>query len=227
MSSKSFLNLMIYLSLFFPFSGFSAWSNHSEGHVGEIRYSILTEEQFQELYGREWELMNGQPLDSGSKLRALWGKGNLPDARGVFLRCKNNGRSDGRQNPGGDLAVGTYQADQFKSHNHSISVRGQVFYNRFRNDGDTWPGGMAPGPVFDDAQTKGIARDYIPDTNGAGGSETNPRCITVNAFIKVKESPLHPKAEKTLSQKIQEITQHPDFKAALATSIRKIIQQRN
>jgi hypothetical protein len=47
--------------------------NPSKGHIGEIRYSLLTPAQFREIYGDEWELMEGQALDEDSPLRHLWG----------------------------------------------------------------------------------------------------------------------------------------------------------
>ena len=39
--------------------------------------------------------------------------------RGVFLRGKNHTRSDGKEDPAGDQAIGTYQADQLQNHMHN------------------------------------------------------------------------------------------------------------
>src|SRR3954471_15924106 len=40
---------------------------------------------------------------NGSDLEKTFGWNAVPDARGLFLRVKNNGRSDGQENPSGDL----------------------------------------------------------------------------------------------------------------------------
>ena len=86
--------------------------------VGAILQSRLTEAQFQAINGTSWVLMDGRSI-VGSKLADITGITNLDDARGLILRGKNNGRSDGAQNPDGDLAIGTYQSD-----NINVSVAG-------------------------------------------------------------------------------------------------------
>ncbi|CAG8456515.1 44426_t:CDS:2 [Gigaspora margarita] len=86
------------------------------GRLGEIRYSILNQEQFQELYGKEWILMDGSSI-FGSDLEKKFGWTSVSDLRGLFLRCKNNGRNDGLENPSGELALGQYHKDNLKSHN--------------------------------------------------------------------------------------------------------------
>jgi len=40
-----------------------------DGHVGDIRYSILSDDQFRRLHGIEWELLQGQPVPGDSELR--------------------------------------------------------------------------------------------------------------------------------------------------------------
>jgi hypothetical protein len=91
-----------------------AEAEKDEGNIGEVRYSILNPAQFRTLYGPEWILMDGSAV-GGSDLAKEFGWTNVPDGRGVFLRGKDHGRGF---NPDGNIEVGTYQADQFTTHNH-------------------------------------------------------------------------------------------------------------
>ena len=85
--------------------------------IGTIIHSMLTETQIQLVYGKSWVLMDGRNV-AGSSYAAITGNIIIPDARGLFLRGKNNG---GSYNPDGDLALGTYSADKYASHSHSGS----------------------------------------------------------------------------------------------------------
>lgn len=134
--------------------------------LGEIRYSLLTPEQFQEYYGPEWILLNGSSI-LNSDLHRIFGWAKLPDARGLFLRGKQNGRSDNNGNPDGDLALGEYQRDMFESHTHSYTAY------QFPNMGSS---GKVVG-VWGSSTDK--------STGFAGGIETRPRSITVNIYIKI------------------------------------------
>jgi hypothetical protein len=206
-----------------------------EGHVGEIRYSILTPPQFTKAYGPEWELMKGQDLPDDSDLLALWGQTQIPDSRGLFLRCSQEDRKDGLGNPDVDLKVGTYQADEFKSHDHGgktgddapdhthghshPGVHGDGGYDRGNKAGASWPG----------ARTSGASERHQHVISAAGGNETRPRCIIVNAFIKIKESTPHPaqtassgvRADVT-PEMMSQIAQHPEFQKAVHAAIKKI-----
>lgn len=196
------------------------------GNIGEIRYSILNAQQFQRIYGREWILMDGRDI-RGEELHTsgLWTETHIPDVRGTFLRCKNNGRNDGKQNTGGDLAVGTYQEDQIKSHNHSISLHGSIFFSRF-NPWCEHKDGFAAGGCFGGkhAHDTGVTRDGLPDTNLTGGLETNPRCITVNAFIKVRRT-LNDQKTNVIMKAIENLPEQIAKNPGLATIIRQLVQQ--
>ncbi|CAG8720098.1 19086_t:CDS:2, partial [Dentiscutata erythropus] len=151
-----------------------------EGKLGEIRYSILNKEQFQELYGKEWILMDGSSI-SGSDLERRFGWTFVPDARGLFLRCKNNERSDGLENPSGELGLGQYQADNLKSHTHVglfvSNIEGQWGQDAYQGEFDSHRLPTTPW---------GSTRSFY--TGYTGENETCPKSITVNAFIKINFS---------------------------------------
>ena len=85
---------------------------------------------------------------------------NLPDLRGEFVR----GFDDGRGVDSGRV-FGSAQADEFKSHNHSVSYS-FVSGSSLRADGG---GGFA----------------YSGSTGSQGGTETRPRNVALLACIKV------------------------------------------
>jgi len=123
---------------------------------------MLTEAQFQSINGPSWVLMDGRSI-AGSAYATLTGSGTIPDARGMVLRGKNNGRSDGNENPDGDSALGLYQGDQFRSHTHSgVPIT---------------PSNVGAGG--------GAVVGFNGNTGSSGGNETRMKNITVNHFIKI------------------------------------------
>jgi len=86
---------------------------------------------------------------------------NLPDLRGEFIRGWDEGRGvdAGR-------GFGSWQADEFRSHNHTFDFR-----NITNNSG---------GGGIDDAGGAGA----VYNTNYSGGSETRPRSVALAYFIK-------------------------------------------
>lgn len=141
-----------------------------------------------------WLPCEGQLMSSTGEYAALfsvigttWG-GNgapnfrLPDLRGVFLRGVNDGRTDdfrdtdtglrinlsGQPLPG----IGSYQADELKSHSHLMKVGTWVSgaENGSKNVHD-------PNPVID---------PNTPSTHVTGGSETRPKNAAVYFIIKAK-----------------------------------------
>ena len=111
----------------------------------------------------------GSTFNTGSE-----GAGNfrLPDSRGEFLRGWDHGRGvdAGR-------VLGSNQADEFKSHTHSVkdsSNVGNVF--------DSW----TYGDTGD-----GVTQDENLRTNPTGGSETRPRNLAVMWCIKAWSAPIN------------------------------------
>lgn len=137
--------------------------------LGSVVQSLLTEAEFQIEYGNNWVLMDGrsvvgsdyQLLDPGNPSRVV-----VPDARGQFLRGKNNGRTDGNENPDGDLALGIFQDEEVGQHTHDIQNI-SLLASGASGGGNRYVSG---GSLTTDSST---------------GNETRPKNITVNYFIKI------------------------------------------
>jgi len=146
--------------------------------VGDVVESMLTETQFQAIRGSNWVLMDGRNV-AGTTYANITGNSTIPDARGVALRGKNNGRSNSTGNQSGDLALGTYQADEFESHDHIMNGEyfnstGAAAGNQYNNPSKVSGGAGATNFTFN--------RNAM---ESEGGNETRMRNITVNIFIKV------------------------------------------
>jgi microcystin-dependent protein len=87
---------------------------------------------------------------------------NLPDLRAEFIRGWDDGRG---VDPG--RVFGSAQADEFKSHAHTIATRGSVL-----------SGG------FEEPATDSTGLEYAYPTSLAGGTETRPRNIALLPCIK-------------------------------------------
>lgn len=119
----------------------------------------------------------------------------LPDLRGVFLRGVDDGRgidSDVglRTSPVVDYqGVGSYQADEFKSHDHSVNDPGHShtrtgWFNAGRGGNERQVASKdsisADGPSYGtDTNQTGIT------TQLRGGAETRPKNVAVRWIIKV------------------------------------------
>ena len=154
----------------------SAWNSFADqSAVGDIKASMLTEAQYQAEFGSEWILADGR-LVTGSDYHSITGIVNIPDLRGVFLRGKNNGRSDGNQNPDGDLTLGQFTDDKYEAHAHSYT--------------DQYWNGQNTGSIPENnlASNTGNRPVYNTDTKStvpSGQNETAPKSVTVNYFIKI------------------------------------------
>lgn len=146
-----------------------------EGHVGEIRYSLLDLTTFQSLYGEKWELLAGQDITDPILTNQLGSK--LPDARGMFLRGMNNGRTDAFKDPQSGRTVGHYQSDGAGEHGHYL-IDGQG------TGASNYVGAL--GPTKESPLKVGNEVGMTMTGPGIVG-ETRPKNITVNAFVKVQE----------------------------------------
>lgn len=149
--------------------------------VGSIVPSLLAPGQFAKEAGdpptfdlrqSKWTLADDKGRVPGTRYAELTGNAAIPDLRGLFLRGKNNGRSDGHQNPQGDLDLGQYQDDQFQDHTHEFNrshvLSGSELYASAAGQNDGTP--RAP-------------TNYI--IAGKHGEETRPRNASVNYFIRI------------------------------------------
>lgn len=136
--------------------------------VGTVVASMLSEAQFGTVIpdATRWALADGRSV-AGSTYATITGSSTVPDLRGVFLRGKNNGRADAKQNPDGELALGAYQADDFKSHQHGLSSFGNVTLMN---------AGSSLGTYIQSGSS---------NTAATGGVETRARNVTINYFIKI------------------------------------------
>ena len=136
--------------------------------VGTIIHSMLTTTQFAAEYGTNWILADGSSV-TGSKYAAVTGNSTVPDMTGRFLRGK------GANNPDGDLALGTYSVDKYKSHQHTIYAD------------LTGGGSLSASSVIGDAQINPGTQAYETTGNilASGDNETAPKSITVNIFIRI------------------------------------------
>jgi hypothetical protein len=176
-----------------PNAGSAAGSGTIPGLVGEVKAAFLTEKQFQAQAGTGWVLCDGRNVKSSSYY-VLTGNVTIPDMRATVPRMKDNGRG---LDPHGDLALGTYEADQFASHAHGVTDPGHT--HSFNITGNT----PEPTITLDGAANTGnYARlanggagsyGYLsinPATTGitiqdTGGSETNGKSTIINYFMRI------------------------------------------
>lgn len=94
------------------------------GQVGDIKYSILRPDQFRQENGDCWVPMDGRSIP-GTKLADVYGWNTLPQAGGQFLRAHEfDGQANVDDNRDFNTPVGQAQADQNRSHNHSMQAAG-------------------------------------------------------------------------------------------------------
>ena|SRR5579884_3182075 len=143
--------------------------------IGMVVSSLLTLAQFQAINGTGWVLADGSSV-AGSTYASITGNSTIPDLRGMYLRGKNNGRSDGNQNPGGDYTLGTFENDQMQGHTHNFNVSSSVGGQQ-----TAVQGGSSVGPA------SGGSTPVTDGTNGTPrtGLETRVKNVTVNHFIKI------------------------------------------
>lgn len=151
--------------------------NQDAGSIGDVKHSLLTQAQFQEDHGTSWVLMDGRDV-TGSKFQTKTGNSTIPDARGQFLRGKNNTRADGQEDPGGERNLGTQQTDAMQSHRH-------------RSHGGNTGGGGSGLFTGESTASNFISVSVLePSVDGANGVprvdiETRSKNIAVNYFVKI------------------------------------------
>jgi hypothetical protein len=163
--------------------------------VASVHASLLTEAQFQATVSQNCVLADGRSV-AGSRYAALTGNSNLPDFRGMHLRGKNNGRSDGSEDTQGELALGTFEGSFVKSHNHiwwgvaagptvqTYTSAGATTNYPFLGGGAnaTLPalsGAIGPAPTF-----ALYTSDVVGQALGVGvAAENTVRSIIINWFI--------------------------------------------
>lgn len=149
------------------------------GVIGDIKYSVLSPEKFQQLNGNCWILSDGRQISS-STLASIDSIENAPDYQGVFIRgmeLRTEGRKDSdrlRDDP-----VGQYQHDAFKSHNHKFTydmVKGDVEVSRpISTNVENYP--------FTQVYDTPTIFDWF--TERTGDNETRPKNATAYTYIRI------------------------------------------
>lgn len=158
--------------------------------VGSFIDSMLTEAQFQTEIGNPspatWVLADGRSA-VGTGYGDVTGNMTIPDLRGIMRRAKNDGRSDGKENPDGDLALGTYTASRNAAHSHGVTDPGHIHsVNLGKNGNDS----STNSPPY--GSKDGVTGSYNVDSNvtgisivSQGGGDAAPANITMNTFIRI------------------------------------------
>lgn len=115
-------------------------------------------------------------------------KFNLPDFRGLFLRGFNGSAGYDTDRKDANKGVGTYQADEFKSHSHTMENAGKHKHRmnglaRSRGSDAGKQGGGVRNAETHNKDTE-EAGEHKHTINATGGSETRPKNIAVAYYIK-------------------------------------------
>jgi len=154
------------------------------GAVGDVKWSVLAPDVFQEVNGNCWILMAGQNIAS-SKLGRM-GFSKVPEGQGMFLRAIDM-RTSGRQDPDrlNGTSPGHYQPDEFRSHVHDgttdtdTPVDGECASD---DDGEN-DHAYAIGNRHEPRTCPGHGHDFT--TNSTGGKETRPKNIALYLYIRI------------------------------------------
>lgn len=161
----------------------------SMGAIGSFMESMLSEVDFQALYGSGWIIADNRNV-SGSKYHTITTNTTVPDARGLVLRGKNNGRSTATGNTGGDLALGNTQTDSFKSHNHgggshTHNIQPFISANTVFGGGSSGTEWRSDTPSATHPTNGPNSTVIATEGDTTNGGETRMRNLTVNIFIRI------------------------------------------
>lgn len=156
--------------------------NSASFNVGAIQHSILTVEQFQSLNGDCWKLLNGQNI-AGTDYAVLTNTTLLPDARGLFFRGANNGRTDSYKNSQNTALGGIQNQDWKDFYLINTAYSGPAYTHGWHgNFKQTTP--HYSGATFGGGWFGGGTINWYYDTT----AEVRPKNITINYFIKVNKA---------------------------------------
>jgi hypothetical protein len=157
--------------------------------IGEIKTSILSEEQFRSRRGIGWVLMKGQDI-TGSDFANITGINILPNCSGMFPRVSDPAAT--RDPDGATRNVLSVQDKAIKSHNHTVTRERQsvstsprlkdsttrtYMWNPTGSNTIVFPGGVAfprsGGVSFERGLTSSDGESGVPEN------------ISVNYFIRI------------------------------------------
>ncbi|MEX8546645.1 MAG: hypothetical protein V5804_03505 [Mucilaginibacter sp.] len=167
---------------------FAKVDTKSEGAIGDVKYSVLPPDKFKEENGNGWVLMDNKVPIQGSALNTKHGVTEIPDTRGLFIRCLNGTRNDDKadvfktENNRDRLAL-EYQPDAIKKHTHNLS-NSFGFFGGWGN-GNQWSGSTRGNPMAANQPEVSISiKDIGTNLNG---EETRPKNIALFTYIKINE----------------------------------------
>lgn len=163
--------------------------------VGEVKHSMLEEAEFQAIYGTGWVLMDGRSV-TGSDYETLTGNGNIPDARGRFLRSRDYGPG---ANPDGDQPQGTANGDKTRNPGFTYADTYMDYIQARYPRAGTFNGDMAVprsgwSPIWQTGNGSGppmstqLRNSQSSQSVGGGNNETAPVNLIINTYIKINEA---------------------------------------
>lgn len=185
----------------FAFSVATAQNVVCSGAVGDIKYSILPPDKFNEVNGDCWVPLDGRSLSSTDKLHSL-GVTILPNAGGMFLRAQEfqasmgpeswrpkNSSVDWDRDRTHSSPIGIVESQEFQAHSHGAHVNdpGHIHAIALHNNpldgynaknagfGTAEPIGKVTEPAFTGIQ---VTVDPV------GGFETRP--VNMNFWIYIR-----------------------------------------
>ncbi|GAA3957505.1 hypothetical protein [Mucilaginibacter dorajii] len=151
--------------------------------LGDVKYSILPPDQFKQMNGSGWVLLDGRKVN-GSQLQKHFSMNNIPDARGMFLRGLNYDRQDDLIDPFFKehhrvRVAGEYQGDIVGPHNHGWTGRDG---NGYPNKSEQRWMNPTDDPTHENHYPVVSKNNY--STAGVG-TETRPKNIALYVYIKI------------------------------------------
>jgi hypothetical protein len=167
MTSNKELPIGTIITSFLNFEQFNAATKNNEKSPGGIWTSARS----------KWAPCDGRPVPN-SKYQTLTSQIQIPDLRGMFLRGLNifdpyqpvPAIASDKADPDNSRIVGSYEADGFKSHNHSISGPVNAIHG-------------VKVESSDNDKRCGGANSYTSTSSGI--EETRPKNIAVYYYIKI------------------------------------------
>ncbi len=170
--------------------------------VGSIQQSLLTEGQFRTAMGlnsaedRKWVLADGRDV-TGSQYHTITGHDHVPDLRGAFLRMAGTNAGNTSWVGGALMAwqedntarpKTAFTTDSQGSHTHNVWSRRMSQYSGAGYSaalGTLSEGINAGGTVSTDGRFMDPDGAHTHTITGGGDTETRPKSMSVNYFIKV------------------------------------------
>lgn len=156
--------------------------------IGAVIHSTLSEVQFAAENLGTWALMDGRSC-AGSAYATLTGSSTVPDATtgGTFLRQAKSGR-----------AIGSFEDEDFKSHTHVQNAHTHIQDAHSHvtprgwetNSGGTsasYTSSSSTANAWSNSTNTAVAtnQNATATNQNTGGTETRPKNLAVNMFIKI------------------------------------------